>query len=126
MTHLSDEAIAAFADGVLRGAARERAARHTTGCPECAFAVAVQREAVWALRTAPAPSLPSTLIDRLREVPETTPIAAPATPSALGPDGSAMFAAFGSLGAAALVPQRAPGQPLSRRVRALVSRLGSF
>jgi anti-sigma factor RsiW len=124
--HLSDEAIAAFADGVLRGAARERATRHTSACPECAHAVVVQREAVWALRAAPAPALPSSLLDRLREVPDTTPIAAPTTPAALGPDGSAMFAAFGSLGAAAFVPPSAPAQPLSRRVRALVSRLGSF
>src|SRR5438105_13455278 len=126
MTHLSDEAIAAFADGVLRGAARERAARHTSACPECAHAVAVQREAVWALRAAPAPALPIALLDRLREVPDTTPISAPATPSAVGPDGSAMFAAFG---AAALVPQsrpaQPPSQPLSRRMRALMSRLGS-
>jgi len=122
--HLSDEAIAAFSDGVLRGAARERAAAHTRSCAECRYAVAVQREAVWALRAAPAPSLPSGLIDRLREVPDVTPISAPATPSAVGPDGSAMFAAFG---AAALVPQRPPAapNPLSKRVRALISRLGS-
>jgi anti-sigma factor RsiW len=127
--HLSDEAIAAFADGVLRGAARERAARHTHSCAECAHAVAVQREAVWALRAAPAPALPLSLVERLREVPETTPISAPATPTAMGPDGSAMFAAFGSMGAAAFVPQSSPSAastPLGKRVRALVSRLGSF
>ena len=33
--HLSDEAVAAFADGVLSGHARERAARHLNECPEC-------------------------------------------------------------------------------------------
>lgn len=108
--HLSDEAIAAFADGVLAGHARDRASRHTSRCPECAHAVAVQREAIWALRAAPAPSLPGGLLDRLRSVPQTTPIRTP--PTVLGPDGSAMFAAFGTplggLGAAALVPTK-PG-----------------
>jgi anti-sigma factor RsiW len=100
--HLSDEAIAAFADGVLRGHARDRAARHAAGCPECAHAVAGQREAVWALRAAPAPALPIGLLDRLRSVPATTPINT--VPTAIGPDGSAMFAAFGTMTAAALVP----------------------
>jgi anti-sigma factor RsiW len=100
--HLSDEAVAAFADGVLRGHARDRATRHAAGCPECAQAVAVQREAVLALRAAPAPSLPTGLLDRLRSVPVTTPING--IPTAIGPDGSAMFAAFGTLTAAAIVP----------------------
>ncbi|MDP9094677.1 MAG: zf-HC2 domain-containing protein [Actinomycetota bacterium] len=102
--HLSDEAIAAFADGVLSGHARERASRHAANCPECAHAVAVQREAAWALRAAPAPSLPSGLLDRLRSVPATTPIEH--VPAALGQDGSAMFAAFGTMmmPSAALAP----------------------
>jgi anti-sigma factor RsiW len=100
--HLSDEAIAAFADGVLPEPARARAARHAAACPECRHAVAVQREAVWALRAAPTPPLPTGLLDRLRSVPTTTPLdVAPAT---LGPDGSAMFAAFGTMTSAALVP----------------------
>ena len=101
-THLSDEAIAAFADGVLRGSARERAGRHLSGCAECAYAVAVQREAVWALRAAPAPPLPTALVDRLRSVPVTTPIEN--IPSALAPDGSAMFPTFGA--AAFVAPAR--------------------
>jgi hypothetical protein len=104
--HLSDEAVAAFADGVLRGHARERAQRHTTLCPECAYAVAVQREAVWALRAAPAPALPTALLERLREVPLTTPIQSVET--ALADDGSAMFASFGVSTMAAFVPTTAP------------------
>lgn len=92
-THLADEAVAAFADGVLTGRARDRAASHVAECPECAYAVAVQREAVWALRAAPAPSLPNGLLDRLREVPETTPIT-PAIPAAAARDGSALMAVF--------------------------------
>jgi anti-sigma factor RsiW len=105
-SHLSDEAVAAFSDGVLRGHARERAQRHTAQCPECAYAVAVQREAVWALRAAPAPSLPTALLDRLREVPLTTPIQS--VSAALADDGTSMFAAFGAGSAAAFVPPAAP------------------
>jgi hypothetical protein len=115
--HLSDEAIAAFADGVLTGHARERAGRHAAACPECAYAVAVQREAVWALRAAPAPPLPTGLLDRLRSVPADTPIEV--IPTAIGPDGSAMFAAFGTMTAAAIVPpQRSESR--GRRVRPMM------
>ena len=88
--HLSDEAVAAFADGVLSGTARERARRHCAECAECRTAVAVQREAVLALRAAPAPALPSGLLDRLRAVPVTTPVHT--LPTALAPDGSTMLA----------------------------------
>ena len=135
--HLSDEAVAAFADAVLSGAARERATRHVTGCPECGHAVAVQREAITALRAASAPSLPGGLLDRLKHLPSTTPL--DLVPTAMGPDGSTMFAAFGSpspsgpsvrspfgsartqfaaavpFGAAALMPARpAPGSAVRR------------
>lgn len=100
--HLSDEAIAAFADDVLPKAPRERARRHTAGCPDCAYAVAVQREAVWALRAAPAPPLPMGLLDRLREVPVTTPIQH--VPSTVDEHGNAMFAVAGA--AAFVAPQQ--------------------
>lgn len=99
MTHLADEAVAAFADGVLRGTAHERATRHCAECAECNHAVAVQREAVWALRAAPAPALSSDLLDRLRNVPTTTPIRT--VPTTIDRDGTMMFA---TVGAAALVP----------------------
>lgn len=104
--HLSDEAVAAFSDGVLRGHARERAQRHTGQCAECAHAVAVQREAVWALRAAPAPALPTALLDRLRDVPLTTPIQS--VPTAMDSDGTTMFASFGVTPVAAFVPSAAP------------------
>jgi hypothetical protein len=102
--HLSDEAIAASADGVLTGHARDRATKHANNCPECAYAIAVQREAVWALRAAPAPALPTGLLDRLKSLPDTTPIGG--IPVTIAPDGSAMFAAFGTMSAAALAPNR--------------------
>jgi anti-sigma factor RsiW len=107
LQHLSDEAVAAFADGVLRGHARDRASRHTAACAECAQAVRVQREAVLVLRAAPAPQLPVGLADRLRALPATTPINSTATnavPAAIASDGSALFAAFGTMASAALVP----------------------
>lgn len=94
--HLSDQAVAACADGALSRAALERARRHLAGCPECAHAVAVQREAVWALRAAPAPELPTSLLDRLRDVPSTTPITR--VPAAFDDRGNAMFPTFGALG----------------------------
>lgn len=99
--HLSDEAVAAFADGVLTGHARERATRHTSECAECGQAVKVQREAAWALRAAPPPPLPTTLFERLKAVPHTTPITT--LPTVVAPDGSTMLATFGAP-MAALVP----------------------
>jgi hypothetical protein len=88
--HLSDEAVAAFADGVLTGLPRGRASRHVAECAECRRAVEIQREAAWVLRAAPAPSLPSGLADRLRAVPQRTPVSVPVT---FGPDGMPLFRA---------------------------------
>lgn len=107
--HLSDEAIAAYADGVLSGHARERARRHTESCLECHHAVAVQREAVWALRSAPAPALPAGLLDRLREVPATTPVRD--VPAAVDERGTALFASFAAPAAALVAP--GPREPRS-------------
>ena len=88
-SHLSDEAVAAFADGVLRGLPEQRARRHVTDCAECASAVRVQREAVFALRAAAHPMLSADLMSRLRDVPQSTPV--PPPPSALDADGLAVF-----------------------------------
>jgi hypothetical protein len=98
--HLSDEAVAAFADGVLGGLARDRATRHVSGCAECRAAVQVQREAVLALRAAVAPQASAALFDRLRAVPLTTPLTT--LPTAIAADGSTMLATFSPT--AALVP----------------------
>ena len=116
--HLSDEAIAAFADDVLTGHARQRARRHTAECPECNHAVAVQREAVWALRAAPAPSLPLGLLDRLRDVPVTTPIGQ--IPTHVDEHGTTMFATLAA--PAAFVPHQ--GSP-SRRGRGVTLAVAS-
>lgn len=111
--HLSDEAIAAFADDVLGGSARERARGHTSVCAECNHAVAEQRAAIWALRSAPAPALPFGLLDRLRDVPATTPIHR--VPTVVDERGTTMFATFAA--PAALVAPA--GRPRSRRTRPL-------
>jgi hypothetical protein len=105
--HLSDEAIAAFADGVLRGHARDRATKHVDGCLECSTAVRVQREAAWALRTAALPAPNNDLMARLRSLPQTTALPAPPTPAAIDTDGSAMFATFAPM-AAFVPPERPP------------------
>lgn len=119
--HLSDEAVAAFADGALGGHAQQRARRHTAECPECAYAVAVQREAAWALRAAPAPALPSGLLDRLREVPSTTPLQLP--PTVLGSDGSTLLATYGTVATptvvAAVVPVPRQGGGTAERTHRL-------
>jgi anti-sigma factor RsiW len=121
--HLSDEAIAAFADDVLSGHARDRARRHTTVCPECNHAVAVQREAVWALRAAPAPSLPSGLLARLRDVPATTPITR--VPTHVDENGTTMFAAFGAAAFVPPAPASASARSRSRRARPLAMAVAS-
>ncbi len=87
--HLSDEAVAAFADGVLGGSARDRARKHVDECAECRTAVRVQREAALALRAAPMPTLPTGLASRLRSLPQTTPVST--LPTAIAPDGSTVL-----------------------------------
>ena len=113
--HLSDEAVAAFADGFLGAGARSRATRHVSGCAECAHAVAVQREAAWALRSAVAPAPPLGLLDRLRSVPSTT--ALPADTTYLVGDGTAVFPAFGTSGDARPA-QAGPGSSFMRSLLA--------
>jgi hypothetical protein len=117
--HLSDEAVAAFADGVLTGHARERATRHINSCAECHQAVRVQREAAFALRSAVAPALPSALMDRLRTVPLTTPVST--LPTAVTPEGNTVLSTFAPM--AALAPSSATAAPTrsSHRARPFVT-----
>jgi hypothetical protein len=95
LPHLSEDAVAAFADGVLSAAAAGRAQRHCAECAECADAVRGQRETAMMLRAAQAPSLPSGLLDRLTGVPMSAPLPPPrgGLPTVLGADGTAMFVA---------------------------------
>jgi hypothetical protein len=90
LPHLSEDAVAAFADGVLSASATERARKHCAECAECAAAVRGQREAVMMLRAAPTPSLPSGLLARLTGLPNAVPLQSPHTGlrTGLGPDGT--------------------------------------
>jgi len=93
LPHLSEDAVAAFADGVLSANATARARKHCAECVECAAAVRGQREAVMMLRAAPPPSLPSGLLARLTGLPLALPAQRPrgGLPTGLGPDGSPVF-----------------------------------
>ena len=95
LPHLSEDAVAAFADGVLSAAAASRAQRHCAECAECADAVRGQRETAMLLRAAPAPALPSGLLDRLNGLPMSAPLPPPRSglPTVLGSDGTPMFVA---------------------------------
>jgi anti-sigma factor RsiW len=95
LPHLSEDAVAAFADGVLSPAAAIRAERHCAECAECAAAVWGQREAAMMLRAAATPSMPSGLLDRLAGVPMSTPLPPPLSglPTVVGDDGVPMFVA---------------------------------
>lgn len=93
LPHLSEDAVAAFADGVLTSSATERARRHCASCSECAEAVRIQREAAMMLRSACAPSLPSGLLARLAGLPMSVPLPPPSSglPTVMGADGIPMF-----------------------------------
>ncbi|HVD27679.1 MAG TPA: zf-HC2 domain-containing protein, partial [Mycobacteriales bacterium] len=69
--HLSEDALAAYVDGILSSGADERAAKHLRSCAECRAAVDVEREAKALLGAAPDPSLPAGLMARLLDVPMT-------------------------------------------------------
>lgn len=69
--HLSEDALAAYVDGILSPTADERAAKHLRSCGECRTAVDVEREAKALLGAAPDPSLPAGLMARLLDVPMT-------------------------------------------------------
>jgi hypothetical protein len=112
LPHLSEDAVAAFADGVLSAAAASRARRHCSECPECADAVRVQREAAMMLRAAQAPALPSGLLDRLAGLPMSTPLPQRHTlPTVLGADGVPMFLAHDARGVDGAEQGKPSGEP---------------
>jgi len=95
LPHLSEDAVAAYADGVLSESATTRARKHCVECDECAQAVRVQRETAMMLRTASNPSMPAGLMDRLAGLPMSTPMPPPHSglPTVLDSDGVPMFVA---------------------------------
>ena len=96
LPHLSEDAVAAFADGVLSSAATARARRHCAECTECAEAVRGQRETAMMLRAAGAPALPAGLLDRLAGLPMSAQLPPPLSglPTALDSDGVPVFVAY--------------------------------
>ena len=80
--HLSSEAIAAFVDGELLMKAHLRAGHHLSLCGQCAGEVEAQGQARAALRDSRPVSMPSTLMNLLSAIPQSTPDEAlPAPPS---------------------------------------------
>ncbi|MBA3250610.1 MAG: zf-HC2 domain-containing protein [Geodermatophilaceae bacterium] len=75
--HLALEAVVAYVDGELSTAADTRAAAHVASCAQCAADVADQRAAKRVLVTAGGPELPSSLLDRLQQIPFTTQLQPP-------------------------------------------------
>ena len=71
--HLSTEAIAAFVDGELRMKAHLRAGHHLSLCGQCAGEVEAQGQARAALRDSRPVSMPSTLMNLLSAIPQSTP-----------------------------------------------------
>jgi hypothetical protein len=95
LPHLSEDAVAAFADGVLSASAAARAQRHCAECAECAEAVRAQRETALLLRAAGNPTAPAELMSRLAGLPMSAPLPPPCggLPTVLGADGVPMFIA---------------------------------
>lgn len=119
LPHLSEDAVAAFADGVLSTAAASRARRHCAECAECADAVRGQREAAMMLRAAQAPPLPSGLLDRLAGLPMSAPLPPPrgGLPTVLGADGNPVFVAHDVHKASEAGPPKPPEPPAQAQTR---------
>jgi hypothetical protein len=115
LPHLSEDAVAAFADGVLSASAAARAQRHCAECAECAEAVRAQREAALLLRTAGNPTVPAELMSRLAGLPMSAPLPPPrgGLPTVLGADGVPMFIAHDPRNANRMTTEQRPdGSPL--------------
>lgn len=85
--HLTLDAIVAFVDDELASGARSRATEHLTGCRDCAAEVLAQLQARSAIRRATAPTLPVSLLDTLRSIPQQAELPPPPPGLAIGPDG---------------------------------------
>ncbi|WP_309117113.1 zf-HC2 domain-containing protein [Saccharothrix sp.] len=81
--HLLPDAVVAFVDGELSASAHSRAAAHLARCPFCAAEAYSQQQARSAVRAAPTPSAPASLLARLGAIPQEVEL-----PSA--PDGLAV------------------------------------
>jgi anti-sigma factor RsiW len=85
--HLALDAIVAYVDEELSTGAQRRALEHLSRCRECATEVVAQTQARLALRASEAPSLPSSLLHNLRDIPSQTALPEPPAGLAVGPTG---------------------------------------
>ncbi|WP_232660457.1 zf-HC2 domain-containing protein [Pseudonocardia sp. TRM90224] len=85
--HLSSDAIVAYVDNELAAGPHTRAARHVSTCRECLAQVVAQGQARSALRSAEVPSLPSSLLNSLRSIPQETELPPPPAGLAMTADG---------------------------------------
>jgi anti-sigma factor RsiW len=85
--HLALDAIVAYVDEELSDGARRRALEHLSRCPECASEVVAQTQARIALRGSHAPSMSSSLLHNLRDIPTQTPLPEPPAGLSVGPGG---------------------------------------
>lgn len=109
--HLALDAIVAYVDEELSSGAQRRALGHLASCPECASEVVAQTQARLALRASVTPTLSSSLLHSLRNIPTETELPEPPAGLAMGPDGE-------------LVTLLREPRPLSSRRRPL-ARLGA-
>lgn len=85
--HLALDAIVAYVDEELSSGAQRRALEHLSRCTECATEVIAQTQARLALRGSSAPSLPSSLLHNLRDIPSHTELPDAPAGLAVGPGG---------------------------------------
>ena len=110
--HLSEDALAAYVDGILSPGADERAAKHLRSCAECRAAVDAQREAKALLGATPDPGLPAGLLAKLLDVPMTADLGG--SDRILAIDGDRLGWSTGSMGPDTRVVERratAPARP---------------
>lgn len=74
--HLNLDTVVAYVDGELSLVPFQRAAAHVMSCPQCAAEVDEQVYARESLRSAPSPSMPSSLSAALCSIPVALPAAA--------------------------------------------------
>ena len=85
--HLALDAIVAYVDEELTSGAQRRALEHLSRCPDCAIEVVAQTQARIALRGSSTPSLPSSLLHNLRDIPSHTELPDSPAGLSLGPSG---------------------------------------
>jgi hypothetical protein len=114
--HLSEDALAAYVDGILSPSADGRAAKHLRSCAECRAAVDAEREAKALLGATPDPGLPAGLLAKLLDVPMTADLGG--GDRVLAIDGDRLGWSTGSTGSDTRVVERRASAPARPRPQA--------